>query len=105
MASTQEMWDKGFLDIGNIYVDAYLNGVLTMEKMAQFQVYRSVIIEVYKVMVSLNQITALEKLDDESKTNIWNDCKPYIESLSTDEWIEFCKCYWALSSLAQKRIT
>ena len=103
MPSVSEIWEKGFIDIGNIYVDAYFKGVFTMEKMAAAQVYRSVIIEVYKVLVLRGDLIRLEQLEQETKNEIWEYCKQFIEPLPTHERIKFCKCYWALSCLAQKR--
>lgn len=98
-----QTWNQGFLKIGNKFVDWYLLDLFKLESLARLDSVREGLNEVYNVLVRTGQITRLEDLNPESKTNIWNDCKPYIESLPTTERIKFCKCYWALSCLAEKR--
>jgi hypothetical protein len=98
-----QVWNQGFLKIGNRFVDWYLLGLFKLESLARLESVREGLNEVYNVLVKTGEIVRLEDLNQESKTNIWNDCKPFIETLSTPDRIKFCKCYWALSCLAQKR--
>lgn len=97
------IYDQGFIGLGFKILDWYLAGRFQLEMIANCESVREGLNEVYNVLVRKNKIVPIEQLAAENKTTIWNDCKPYIEPLSTPERIKFCKCYWALSCLAEKR--
>jgi hypothetical protein len=101
--SQKPTWNKGFIQLGEKYVQWYTDGKFELEGLAKFHSIRDALCEVYNVLVNKKMIIRIEDMNQESKQEVWNDCKPFIESLSTVDRIKFCKCYWALSHLAQKR--
>lgn len=97
------LWDDGFVKLGNKYVDWFLAGKFQVEYIVKFACVREVLVEVHSILVKTKELAKIEELNNGDKNTLWNDCKPYIESLSTKERIKFCKSYLALSCLVEKR--
>jgi hypothetical protein len=97
------VWVKGFIQLGDKYVNWYLNGQFELQWLADTKFHREAIMEVYSVLIK-QSLTPIENLNEEQKMEIWADCKPFIKHLTTPDRIKFCKCYWALSWLAGKRV-
>lgn len=98
-----QLWDDWFMTLGNKYVDWFLAGKFQVENIVKFACVREVLVEVYTILVKTKQLAKIDDLQLDDKNTLWNDCKPYIERLSTKERIKFCKCYWALSCLVERR--
>lgn len=103
--AVNDTWNEGFIKLGNKYVDLYMNGKFELEQLAAIPSHRETLNEVYNVLVRQNKLIPIEGLELKEKNALWDACKGYIEKLSTPERVKFCKCYWALSCLAQKRMT
>lgn len=102
--SVNDTWNEGFIKLGNKYVDLYMSGKFELEQLAAIPSHRETLNEVYNVLVRQNKLLPIESLEPKEKKELWAACKGYVENLPTAERMKFCKCYWALSCLAQKRV-
>lgn len=103
MQSVNSVWNKGFVELGGKYVQWFVDGKFQLEQLVKFPSLLEALHEVYLTLAKTGQLETIEELNAEDKNGLWNDCKPYIESLSTKDRIKFCKCYWALAYLTEKR--
>jgi hypothetical protein len=95
--------NKSIIELGEKFVDWFLAGKFDLDQIVKFPSHLEVLHELYSVLAKRGKIVRIEKLDLDVKNGIWNECKPFIETLSTKDRIKFCKCYWALNCLAQNR--
>jgi hypothetical protein len=97
------IYTDGFIRLGEKYVDWYLAGKFELDQLVKFPSHLEALTEVYNVLARKRMLLRIEKLDLKDKEEIWKYCTEFIKPLSTPDRIRFCKCYWALSCLAQKR--
>lgn len=97
-------YNDRFIELGNKYVDWFLAGKFEFDQLVKFPSHMEVLYELYSVLVRSRNLMRIEKLDLKEKNEIWEMCKPFTKTLNEKDCIKFCKCYWALSYLAQKRI-
>jgi hypothetical protein len=103
VASVNDIWSRRFIELGEKFVDWFIAGKFDLDQIVKFPSHLHVLSELYNILARQGKLTRIEKLDLEDKNAIWDACKPYIETLSTPDRIRFCKCYWALTCLAEKR--
>ncbi len=101
--SINSIWTKGFIELGDKYVGWYADGKFELDFMVKNISIREALVEVYNVLVGNKILVPIEELTEVQKSEVWNDCKPFIVSLKTPDRIKFCKGYWALSYLAKKK--
>lgn len=100
----QDITVKSFLELGNKYVTGYLAGTFTEQMIVKFKAVRESLFECYLILIKSKELTPIESLPENEKTDLWNECKKYCEPLSPNDRIKFVKAYAALSCLMQKRI-
>lgn len=93
-----------FLDLGNKYVDWYLVGAFTETMIRDYAVIRECLYECYKYLTNSFHLLQIELMEEQSKSELWNECKKYCEPLSENDRIKFVKAYAALAYLMQKRL-
>ncbi|HLZ85768.1 MAG TPA: hypothetical protein VKQ52_00955 [Puia sp.] len=97
------IYRAGFLNLANVYLADYENGVFKLEMLNTLPVPRKVVLTVYFHLVSSKELIPIEQLEKGVKAKLWKLCKPFTLGLNADGCRDIARCYLTLDHLLAKK--
>jgi hypothetical protein len=90
------------IQFGIDYGNRYCEGKLKFEDIAKFPTTRKILLGVYMAMVEAKQLTAIEYISGEDKTQLKTLSATFAPSLDKQQKIDFCKVVWVLAEIVDR---